>query len=318
MTTLSFLVRRLLQIPLVLVVATLTIFIVVRATPGDPVELMLGMQTSPDAVEALRAKFHLDKPLYLQYMIWLGDVLQGDLGSSIRLNRPVSQMLGERFWVSLQLASAAMLFAIVVSIPLGIVAAVWRNTWLDYLATGYSVLGFSIPNFALALILIYVFSINLDWLPISGIGSSTSRGGGLWKFVSPFILPAIALGTVQTAILGRLLRSGMIDVLSQDYIRTAKAKGLRPSVVIFIHALKNAVIPFVTMIAIQFGYLIGVQITIEFIFAIPGMGNAVLTAVVNRDFPVIQGFTLVIAIFFLFANLVADVMYTFLDPRIRY
>jgi peptide/nickel transport system permease protein len=276
------------------------------------------MQTSPDAVEALRAKFHLDKPLYQQYLIWLSDVLRGDLGSSIRLNRPVTQMLGERLWVSLQLATAAMLFALIVSIPLGIVAAIRRNTWVDYVATGYTVLGFSIPNFALALILIYFFSVTLDWLPITGIGSSTTRGGGVWQFISPFILPAIALGTVQTAYFGRLLRSSMIDVLGQDYIRTARAKGLKPTVVIIIHALKNAMIPFVTMVAIHFGYLIGIQITIEYIFAIPGMGLAVLTAVVNRDFPVIQGFTLIIAVFFLLVNIIADVLYTLLDPRIRY
>ena len=318
MRTFSYLFRRILQIPLVLVVTTLTIFIVVRATPGDPVELMLGLQTSPDAVQALREKFHLDKPLYQQYVIWLGDVVQGDLGTSIRLNRPVTQMLGERFWVSLQLATAAMIFALIVSIPLGIVAAIWRNTWIDYLATGYTVLGFSVPNFALALILIFVFSVNLDWLPITGIASSTSHGKGLWALISPFVLPAVALGTMQTAFFGRLLRSSMIDVLSQDYIRTARAKGLKPSVVIVIHALKNAMIPFVTMIAIHFGYMLGIQITIEFIFAIPGMGIAVLTAVIARDFPVIQGFTLVIAIFFLFANILADVVYTFLDPRIRY
>ena len=303
---------------MVLVVTTLTIFIVVRATPGDPAELVLGMQTSPDALDALRTKFHLDKPLYQQYLIWLWDVVQGDLGNSIRLNRPVTQMLGERLWVSLQLAIAAILFALIISIPLGILAAIWRNTWVDYVATGFTVLGFSIPNFALAMILIYVFSVNLEWLPITGIGSSTTQDGGLWQFISPFILPAIALGTVQTAYFGRLLRSSMIDVLGQDYIRTARAKGLKPTVVIFIHALKNAMIPFVTMVAIHFGYLIGIQITIEYIFAIPGMGLAVLTAVVNRDFPVIQGFTLVIAVFFLLLNIIADVLYTILDPRIRY
>ena len=318
MNVLAYLARRLLQVPVVLLVTTLTIFIVVRAMPGDPVAQVLGVQTSPDAVEALREKYNLDKPLYQQYVIWVGDVLQGDLGTSIRLNRDVTQMLAERFPVSLQLAVAALLYALLVSIPLGIVAAIWRNTWVDYLATGYSVAGFAIPNFALALILIFVFSIRLDWFPITGIGSSTTRGVGLWAFVSPFILPVIALGTMQTAIFGRLLRSSMIDVLSQDYIRTARAKGLKPPVVILIHALKNALIPFVTMVAIQFGYLLGIQITIEFIFAIPGLGLAVLTAVVNRDFPVIQGFTLVIAIFFLFVNLVADVLYTFLDPRIRY
>ena len=148
MGTLTHLLRRILQIPVVLVVTTLTIFIVVRATPGDPAELVLGMQTSPDALDALRTKFHLDKPLYQQYLIWLWDVVQGDLGNSIRLNRPVTQMLGERLWVSLQLAIAAMLFALIISIPLGILAAIWRNTWVDYFATGFTVLGFSIPNFA--------------------------------------------------------------------------------------------------------------------------------------------------------------------------
>ena len=313
-----YLTRRLMQVPVVLLVTTLTIFVVTRVMPGDPVELMLGMQTSPEAVEALREKFHLNQPLFNQYVIWLGNVLSGDLGSSIRLNLPVRAMLAERFPVSLQLASAAMLFAIAVSIPLGIVAAIWRNSWVDYLATGYSVAGFAIPNFALALILIYVFAIQLGWFPITGIGSAASRDAGLWGFVAPFVLPAVALGTMQTAIFTRLLRASMVDVLSQDYVRTARAKGLRPQAVIMIHALKNALIPFVTMVAIQFGYLIGIQITIEYIFAIPGMGTAVLTAVVNRDFPVIQGFTLVIAVFFLFANIVADILYTFLDPRIRY
>jgi peptide/nickel transport system permease protein len=314
----SYLARRLVQIPVVLVVTTLTIFIVTRVMPGDPVELMLGMQTSPAAVEALRERFHLNEPLPQQYLIWVGEVLTGDLGTSIRLNIPVAAMLLERFPVSLQLATAAMLFAIVVAVPLGIVAALWRNSWVDYLATGYSVAGFAIPNFALALILIYVFSIQLGWFPITGIGSAASLEAGPWQFVAPFVLPAIALGTMQTAIFTRLLRASMIDVLSEDYIRTARAKGLRPRTVIALHALKNALIPFVTMVAIQFGYLIGIQITIEYIFAIPGMGTAILTAVVNRDFPVIQGFTLVIAIFFLLANIVADLLYTFLDPRIRY
>jgi peptide/nickel transport system permease protein len=302
----------------VLLVTTLTIFVVTRVMPGDPVEMMLGMQTSPEAAAALRERFHLDQPLVNQYVIWLGNVLSGDLGTSIRLNLPVRAMLVERFPVSLQLASAAMLFAIAVSIPLGIVAAIWRNSWVDYLATGYSVAGFAIPNFALALILIYVFAIELGWFPITGIGSAASRQVGLWGFIAPFVLPAVALGTMQTAIFTRLLRASMVDVLSQDYVRTARAKGLQPRAVIMIHALKNALIPFVTMVAIQFGYLIGIQITIEYIFASPGMGTAVLTAVVNRDFPVIQGFTLVIAVFFLFANIVADILYTFLDPRIRY
>jgi peptide/nickel transport system permease protein len=313
---LRYLSKRLLQLPLVLVVVSLTIFAVTRATPGDPVQIMLGTQTSPEAAEAMRKEFNLDKPLVVQYGLWLGKLLRGDLGNSIRLNRSVVSLLAEALPYSIELASAAMLFALLISVPLGILAALRRNTWIDYLCTGYTVLGFAIPNFALALILIYIFSIKLDWLPITGIGSHESAG--LWGNIGPFILPAIALGTLQTAVFTRLLRGSMIDVLNQEYIRVARAKGLMPSTVILVHALKNALIPFVTMVAIQFGYMIGIQVTIEYIFAIPGVGSAVLNAVVNRDFPVVQGFTLFIAAFFVLANIVADILYAALDPRIRY
>ncbi len=313
-----YLGHRLIQVPLVLLVVSLMTFLITRATPGDPVQIMLGMQTSPEAAAAMRAEFNLDRPLPVQYALWVEKVATGDLGRSIRLNDRVTALIAERLPVSLQLAASAMAFALLVSIPLGVLAALRRNTWTDYLCTGYTVLGFAVPNFGLALILIYVFSIKLDWLPITGIGSSEAAAAGWWAYFSPFIIPAIALGTLQTAILTRLLRSSMIDVLSQDYMRTARAKGLLPATVVVVHALKNAMIPFVTMAAVQFGYMIGIQVTIEYIFAVPGMGSAILNAVVNRDFPVIQGFTLVIAVFFLLANIVADVLYALLDPRIRY
>jgi peptide/nickel transport system permease protein len=304
--------------PLVLVLVTITIFLIIRLTPGDPIQIMLGMQTSPEAVAALRAEFRLDEPWHMQYIYWIGDLLQGNFGRSIRLNTPVLQLLAERVPISLALALSAMLFAMLVSIPLGLLAALKRNSWIDYLATGYTLFGFAVPNFALAMILIYVFSIGLGWFPITGIGSGASAGQGLWDIIKPYVLPAIALGTLQTAIFTRLLRSSMIDVLNQDYMRTAEAKGLRPLTILLIHALKNAMIPFVTMMAIQFGYLIGIQVTIEHVFAIPGMGSAILSAVVNRDFPVVQGFVLVIAIFFMLANIVADILYGIIDPRIRY
>ena len=314
----SYLGRRLIQVPLVLLVVSLMTFLITRATPGDPVQIMLGMQTSKEAADAMRAEFNLDRPLPVQYGLWIAKVVRGDLGRSIRLNDKVTTLLAERLPVSLQLAAAAMLFALLVSIPLGIAAALRRNSWVDYLCTGYTVVGFAVPNFGLALILIYFFSIKLDWLPITGIGSTESAAGSWWDYARPFIIPAIALGTLQTAVLTRLLRSSMIDVLSQDYMRTARAKGLLPGTIVVVHALKNAMIPFVTMVAVQFGYMIGIQVTIEYIFAVPGMGSAVLTAVVNRDFPVIQGFTLVIAAFFLLANIVADLLYSVFDPRIRY
>jgi peptide/nickel transport system permease protein len=313
-----YLGRRLVQVPLVLLVVSLMTFLITRATPGDPVQIMLGMQTSPEAAAKMREDFNLDRSLPVQYALWVAKVASGDLGRSIRLNDTVTSLLAERFPVSLQLAFAAMAFALAVSIPLGVFAALRRNTWIDYLCTGYTVMGFAVPNFGLALILIYVFSIKLDWLPITGIGSAEAAAGGWWTYLSPFIVPAIALGTLQTAILTRLLRSSMIDVLSQDYMRTARAKGLLPSTIVVIHALKNAMIPFITMATVQFGYMIGIQVTIEYIFAVPGMGSAVLNAVVTRDFPVIQGFTLVIAAFFLFANIVADMLYALFDPRIRY
>lgn len=311
----SFVAKRVLQIPLVLLIVTLTIFAIIRSTPGDPVQIMLGMQTSPEAADAMRKEFRLDRPLYEQYGLWLVDLGKGDLGRSIRLNQPVTELLAERFPISFRLAVAAMAFAICISIPLGILAALKRNSWIDYLCTGFTLAGFAIPNFALALLLIFFFSIKLHWFPITGIGTGGETG---LKAFAPYVLPAVALGMLQVAVLTRLLRSSMIDVLGQDYMRTAEAKGLRTSTILIVHGLKNALIPFVTMVAIQLGYLIGIQVTIEYIFAIPGMGSAILNAVVNRDFPVIQGFTLIIATFFLVANIVADILYALLDPRIRY
>lgn len=313
-----FLSRRLLQMPLVLMVVTITIFLIIRLTPGDPIQIMLGMQTSPEAVQNLRAEFRLDLPWHKQYLYWVNDLLHGDFGRSIRLNKPVTVLLAERVPISLALAFGAMAFAVVVSIPLGMIAALKRNTWIDYFATGYTLFGFAVPNFAMAMILIYVFSIQLGWFPITGIGSSASSEGGFWGLVRPYVLPAVALGTLQTAIFTRLLRSSLIDVLNQDYMRTAQAKGLKPATILIVHALKNAMIPFITMMAIQFGYLMGMQVTIEYTFAIPGMGSAILSAVINRDFPVIQGFVFVIAVFFLLANILADILYTVADPRVRY
>jgi peptide/nickel transport system permease protein len=314
----GYLVRRLAQVPFVLVVVTLSVFALIHVTPGDPVQIMLGMQTSPAAVQALRERYHFDRPLAEQYVRWVGGVLRGELGSSIRQGQPVTAMIAERFPVSFQLATAALLFALAISVPAGIVSALRRNTWVDYCLTGLSIGGLSIPNFTLALLLIYVFAVRLDWFPITGIGSVTRGAGGVWAAVAPLVLPAVALGAQQTAILARLLRGSMLDVLTQDYIRTAYAKGLRGRAVILVHALRNALVPVVTMIAIQFCYLIGITITIEFIFAIPGMGSALLDAVLNRDIPVIQGFTLFMAVLFIVANLLADVAYTLLDPRISY
>jgi peptide/nickel transport system permease protein len=313
----AYLLRRLVQVPVVLLAVTIIIFSLMHVTPGDPISLMLGQYATPPAVAALRERYHLDRPLPEQYIVWLSRAIQGDLGSSIRQSVPVTEMIVQRFPVSLQLAASAMLFALLISIPAGIFSAVRRNSWVDYVLTGLSICGLAIPNFALALLLIYAFAVKLNWFPITGIGITTGDGT-LWGKLAPFVLPAVALGAHQMAILSRLLRSSMLDVLNQDYIRTARAKGLASQAVIVGHAVRNALIPIVTVIAIQFGYLVGITITIEFIFAIPGMGTAMLEAVIMRDFPVIQGFTLFMAVFFILANLAADVLYTILDPRIVY
>src|SRR5258705_6937738 len=220
-----YLGRRLIQVPLVLIVVSLMTFLITRATPGDPVQIMLGMQTSPEAAASMRAEFNLDRSLPEQYGLSIAKVVTGDLGRSIRVNDQVTALLAERFPVSLQLAAAAMIFALCVSIPLGVIAALRRNSWIDYLCTGYTVVGFAVPNFGLALILIYVFSIKLDWLPITGIGSSEAAAAGWWGYIKPLMIPAIPLGTLPTPMLTPPLRSTMTDVLSQDYMRTARAQG---------------------------------------------------------------------------------------------
>jgi len=304
------------QIPFVLLAVTVIIFSLIHLTPGDPVQSMLGQDFTPEAAQALRARYQLDRPLLEQYVLWVFRAIQGDLGISIRQSLPVTDMIAQRFPASLQLASLAMVFALLISIPAGIISAVRRNTWVDYLLTGITIGGLSIPNFALALLLIYAFALKLHWFPITGIGGGGDRTP--WGYFAPFVLPALALGAYQMAAVARLLRSSMLDVLNQDYIRTATSKGLAFRSVVVGHALKNALIPVVTVIAIQFGYMVGITITIEFIFGIPGMGSAMLEAVTTRDFPVVQGFTLFMAVFFIGANIVADVLYTILDPRISY
>lgn len=314
-----YLLRRLIQIPFVVLVVTILIFILMHVTPGDPITLMLGQFSTPETVAALRQRYDLDKPLPEQYVLWLGRVVRGDLGDSIRQHEPVTAMIRHRFPVSFQLALGATIFSLLIALPAGVISAVRRNTWIDYLATTFAIGGLSIPNFALALVLIYVFAVKLNLLPISGIGTTTAtRSDSLWALIAPYILPTVSLGMQQAAVLARHLRASMLDVLAQDYIRTARSKGLSSMAVISRHAVRNALIPVTTLLAIQFAYLVGTTITIEFVFGIPGMGSSLLDAVIARDFPVIQGFTLFMAVFFVLVNILADLSYSILDPRIHY
>ena len=317
MTVSAYLLRRLAQLPVVILVITVVVFALMRLTPGDPVIIMLGVYASPEALETARQEFNLDKSLPAQYLLWIGRVIRGDLGISIRTREAVTRMIADRFPTSLTLAAAAVLVSLVVAIPLGILAAYRRNTWIDNASMVAAMAGLSMPNFALALLLIYVFALRLGWVPITGIGLVSVWENPL-RAIPPYILPVVALAVAQMAVMARLMRASMLEVLSQEYIRVARSKGLREPLVLIHHALRNALIPIITVVAIQFAYLVGSTITIEFIFAIPGLGSVLINAVLNRDFPVIQGFTLFMACFFILSNLAADLVYLQADPRIKY
>jgi len=317
MTVSAYLLRRVAQLPLVILVITVVVFALMRVTPGDPVVIMLGVYASPEALEAARQEFNLDKPLPAQYVLWIGRVVRGDLGISIRTREAVTRTIADRFPTSLTLAAAAILVSLAVAIPLGVIAAYRRNTWIDQASMVSAMAGLSMPNFALALLLIYVFALRLGWVPVTGIGLVSVWENPL-RAIPPYVLPVVALAVAQTAVMARLMRSSMLEVLSQEYIRVARSKGLREHLVLIHHALRNALIPIITVVAIQFAYLVGSTITIEFIFAIPGLGSVLINAVLNRDFPVIQGFTLFMALFFILSNLAADLVYLLADPRIRY
>lgn len=312
-----YILRRIVQIPLVVVVISMVIFSLMHVSPGDPIEIMLGVMATDQAVAALREEYHLDRPLPEQYLRWFTGAITGDLGQSIRTREEVSDMIRNRFPVSFALASAAMFVALAIALPVGVISAYKHNSSFDFGSMLFAMLGLAIPNFALALILIYIFAAELGWFPVVGVTEANLFEDPV-QTVRAYALPAIALGAGQAAIFTRLLRSSVLDVLNQDYVRTAYAKGLTSRSVLVRHALKNGLIPLITVAGINFAYLVGSTITIEFIFAIPGLGSTLIQAVINRDFPVIQGFTLFVAVFFIFINLLADVVYTMLDPRIRY
>jgi peptide/nickel transport system permease protein len=299
----------------VLFLVTLGVFLLIHLTPGDPVETMMGESQDAATKAALRHELGLDQPLYVQYVSWVGRLAQGDLGRSVRTHQPVVEDVGRRIRPSLELAMLAMLISLVVALPLGILSATHRHSALDRLATTLALFGICMPNFLIALLLIFLFGVVLHWLPIS-------------SFVDPFeeplagvrslTLPAVTLGLALGAVLTRTLRSSLLETLSEDYVRTARAKGLVDGAVIRGHALKNALIPVVTVLGIQFGTLIGGAVITEYVFALPGVGRLVVDAVFARDYPLVQGVVLLIAVGFILSNLAVDIVYGWLDPRIRY
>jgi peptide/nickel transport system permease protein len=286
-----------------------------HVTPGDPVELMLGDFYTAEDAETLRKTLGLDRPLHIQYLSWLWGAVRLDLGTSIYTLRPITEMLLDRAPYTIILASLSTAVALLIAFPIGIIAARRHNTIIDYLSMVVAMLGISIPNFALSVLLIMVLAVWLDLLPISGPGDPINDPFGSLPY---YVMPVIALATARVALISRLLRSSLLEVLKQDYIRTARAKGLAETVVLYRHTLKNAMIPVITIVAISFAYALEGSIAIEFIFSLPGLGSLMLDALNWKDFPLIQGITFVAAIVFILANLVADVLYALVDPRIRY
>ncbi len=302
----AFVLKRILfLVPTVFGVVSL-VFLLRPMIPGDPVDYMLGEYALPADREVLRAQFDLDKPVYQQYIIYLGKVLTGDLGRSIHTRRPVLNMILERYPSTLMLAAAATFVALLVALPAGVFSAVKKDTLTDNLSRLGALLGISMPNFWLGPLLIILFSIHLGWLPVSG------KGGPLH-----LVLPAITLGTAMAAILTRMTRSSMLEIIREDYVTTAKAKGLSQTKVIFKHALKNAIIPILTLVGLQFGALLAGSIITETIFAWPGIGSLVITAINSRDFPLLQGLVMTISLSYVLINLATDVFYALADPRIR-
>jgi len=310
-----YLVSRLAGMMVVMLLVATLVFIITRLAPGDPAAVMLGEQATAADIAQLRASYGLDKPLPVQFAYWLGELAQGNLGQSIFLQRPVTQALAERAEPTFFLTLFAMSLAIFIGVPCGIAAAVWRNSWVDQVFSGFAMLGASIPSFWLGLILMQMFAVGLGWFPVAGYGDP---GVPLSNRLHHLVLPAIVLGVVNSALILRFSRASMLDVLGEDHIRTARAKGVSERRVVLHHALRNALIPVVTVLGLTFALLIGGAIVTETVFGLPGIGNLVVSAVLRRDYPVIQGALLVIAGMYVLINLAIDLLYLVIDPRVKY
>ena len=307
--------RRLIATVPVLFLVTAGVFLLIHLTPGDPIDVMMAESVDASVKEGLRRELGLDRPLPVQYAAWMGKLLQGDLGRSIRNREPVIENVGRRLRPSLQLAALAMVVSLVIAVPLGILSAVRRNTAIDGAGTTFALCGICMPNFLLALLLIFLFGVTLRWLPISGytdLFEEPLRG------LRSLALPAITLGLALAAVITRTLRSSVLEALTEDYVRTARAKGLAESRVIRVHVLKNALIPVVTVLGLQLGTLIGGAVITEYVFALPGVGRLVVDAVFARDYPLVQGVVLLIAVGYILSNLAVDLLYGWIDPRIRH
>ena len=305
---LIWVVRRILAVIPVLFGVTLAVFSMLFLVPGDPVKMMLAeFVTTPEQVARMRAQLHLDEPVLVQYGRFVGNALRGDLGTSIRTRRPVVTEIGENVGSTALLAVSSMIVAVALGIPLGLLAALLRNSWLDVASMVVALLGVSMPSFWLGLLLIFVFSLQLGWLPATGGGD-----------VAHLVLPSVTLGAIASAIIARLTRSSMLEVLGQDYVRTARAKGLAWWGVVVRHALKNALIPVITIFGLQFGNLLAGAVIVETVFSRPGLGRLIVGGILAKDFPLVQGSVLFVASGYVLINVLVDIAYAFADPRIRF
>jgi len=310
----AYIIKRLLSMIPVLLIVAMFVFFLIHMIPGDPAAVMLGPEATPEEVAALRDNMGLNLPIYEQFFNWFTDVTRGNLGDSLYMNVPVMDAFVSHLGPTLSLALLAQGFSILIAIPIGVLAARKRGTGVDRTFMIIAMLGMSIPSFLLALLLMLVFGVRLNWLPVAGYSSLAE---GVWQHVKFLILPAISLGAIQAAVIARMTRSSMIDILSMNFIKTAKAKGLKQKVVIYKHAFRNALIPILTILGETFGALITGAVVTETVFNLPGLGQLVINAITRRDYAVIQGTILMIAVTYLFLNLIIDLLYGLVDPRVR-
>lgn len=303
----KYIIKKLILMVPVVIGMTVIVFLLLHLSPGDPIDLIAGPRATPEVIENIRIRLGLDKPLIVQYFKFLMNLFRGDLGVSILQQRPVTTIIKETLPVTLELGLASIIISFVVAVPLGIIAAVNRNTWKDYASMSGALIAMSVPTFWLGLLLIYFFAYKLRWFPVSGYGT--------WKHL---VLPLMAISFTGVAVTARMVRSSMLEVIRQDYIRTARSKGLAEKAIIYGHALKNALIPVVTMLGLRIGWIIGGSVIIEIVFARPGLGRLMINAIYARDYPIVQGAMVVLTSSIIIGNMIADILYLIVDPRIKY
>ncbi|WP_022729808.1 ABC transporter permease [Fodinicurvata sediminis] len=312
---LGYIIRRILAVIPVMLIVAIFVFLMLRLSPGDPAAILAGDSATAAQIEKIRTELGLNDPLHIQFITWMGQLLQGDLGTSLISKTGVVDMIANRINPTINLALMTIIISVLLAVPMG-VAAAWRHrTWVDYLVMSFSVLGFSIPVFVIGYIFMSIFSLGLGWFPVQGYRAPTEDFFG---FLLRAILPSLTLATIYVALIARMTRASMLEVLGEDYIRTARAKGVKENSVLFRHALRNAAVPIMTIIGIGFALLIGGVVVTESVFNIPGIGRLTVDAILARDYPVIQAIILLTAGIYVLINLLIDLSYTLLDPRIRY